>query len=251
METSIVGTERQQRWAKQILASLMASKFDLPTHIDASVVIDNRHLSPHDLAKLLHEQPYSSPFTATYPRYTKEIAIATLKTLPKKSVVIDFESTGLKKDAEIVEIGLVALEDEKNTVRTFVKPFALASYSGSKAEEINGIQATQLLDAPTLVEVWPKLQAIIEKYHVLTYNADYDIRLLRANLQTWNIQAPHLAATCIMKIATAFYERDYYLSLSEAALLADIDTSAYGYVHMALSDAIVARGIIVKMIEET
>ena len=86
----------------------MASEFDLPTQIDANVVIDNRYLSPNELAKLLQEQPYSSPFTATYPRYTKEIAIATLKTLPKKSVVIDFESSGLKKDVT-AQVGLPRL----------------------------------------------------------------------------------------------------------------------------------------------
>lgn len=250
METTILGTEGQKRWAKEILAPLLTSEFHLPTCVNARVVIDNRHLSPDELAKLLREQPYSSPFTAIYPRNTKEIAIATLKTLPKKCMVIDFESTGLEKDAEIVEIGLVDLENGKNIAWTFVKPFDLTSYSGSKAEEINGIQATQLLDAPTLVNVWPNLQDIIEEYHILTYNADYDIRLLRANLQIWNIQAPHLTATCIMKIATAFYERDFFLSLSEAALLAGIDASAYGSAHTALSDAKVARGILMRMINE-
>ena len=250
METTIIGSERQQRWAKQILGPLIASEFHLPTYVNASIVIDNRHLSPDELAKLLREQPYSSPFTAAYPRNTKDLAIATLKTLPKKCVVIDFESSGLEKDAEIVEIGLVELENEKNTARTFVKPFDLASYSGSMAEEINGIKATQLLNAPTLVTVWPNLQSIIGEYHILTYNADYDIRLLRASLQIWNIQAPHLTATCIMKIATAFYERDYFLSLSEAALLAGIDASAYGSAHTALNDAKVARHILIKMIKE-
>ncbi len=45
-------------------------------------------------------------------------------------MAIDFESSGLEKDAEIVGMGIFELENEKNTARIFVKPFDLTSRQG-------------------------------------------------------------------------------------------------------------------------
>ncbi len=238
-------------WTERILDSHLLGSSDLPDTISARVAIDNRDLPREQLlAALLQPIPFASPFTAQYPRYTRDDAVATLRSLPERCIILDFESTGIKADSEITEIGLCALHDDTNTASCLVKPKALTSYSGSKAEKISGIKAARLKSAKPLPEIWLDLQHILGSYHIITYNADYDIRLLRASLQAWGILAPMMQATCGLKIATAYFERDYYLSLESACKLANVDQAQFGKAHEALSDALATRALLKKLMNE-
>lgn len=240
-------------WTESILRDLQISSSDLPPTVSARVVIDGRNLSKTELIAALLEAPdFDSPFTSVYPRYSKQQAIDTLRQLKgRRVVIIDQESTGVKAVSEITEFAAVSLFEENNFGHTFIKPRILASYSGSKAEEISGIKASLLQSAKTLPELWPDMQRIIDAHDVvISHNADFDFRILRSSLQAWGLPAPVIRGTCSMKLITAYYERDYYVSLENACLLAGVDQASFGKAHGALADARVTKAVLVTLMNE-
>jgi DNA polymerase III epsilon subunit-like protein len=96
-------------------------------------------------------------------------------------------------------------------------------------------------DAPTLADVWPRLVAVLTEPDtgiLAAFNADFDLRVIRSAATRAGIsQIPALTGLCLMKLSTAYYERDYYLSLEEAGTLAGIARTAEETAHRALGDA--------------
>jgi DNA polymerase III epsilon subunit-like protein len=84
-------------------------------------------------------------------------------------VMLDTETTGLE-EAEIVEIAVVAPDGEV-LLNTLVRPMAPIP---PEAIAIHGVTDAMVADAPTWLEVYPQLVAIVRGNRTLAYNADFD-----------------------------------------------------------------------------
>jgi DNA polymerase-3 subunit epsilon len=89
--------------------------------------------------------------------------------------ILDTETTGLRHDAEIVQIAII---DPSGHVLldTLIKPVRPIPWD---ATHIHGITNEQVADAPSFLAIAPQLREIIGGLRVVIYNADYDERLLQ------------------------------------------------------------------------
>lgn len=94
-------------------------------------------------------------------------------------ISIDLETTGLNpKEDRIIEIGAVKVIDGKivDTFSTFVNP-------GRKLEEriveLTGIRDEDLQDAPSIEEVFPKLEEFLEDFPLLGHSILFDFSFLK------------------------------------------------------------------------
>jgi DNA polymerase III alpha subunit (gram-positive type) len=96
-------------------------------------------------------------------------------------VAIDFETTGLAayRGDKVCEVGLVAAEGERTNVllSTFVDPGVPLS---EETRELTGIQASDLVGAPSIGEVVQRLIELIGTTPLVMHNAPFDLQFLLA-----------------------------------------------------------------------
>ncbi len=93
-------------------------------------------------------------------------------------VVLDFETTGLSNNDEIVEVGCIRIRDGSvtKTFQTLVKPTFPIPY---RSTLIHGITNADVEKFPGMEQVLPKLLSFIKTDVVVAYNADFDMRFLK------------------------------------------------------------------------
>jgi hypothetical protein len=169
----LVGSPKQQQWAQKIISQLQSSGYGLPNVLSSQVVIANRDLPPEMLVAVLREAPVelSGPNFLQFPRYAREDAVTVARLLPQKTVIVDKETDGIGKNAQIVQIGLVALHEPDNCAESYVRPTTYVGYDHTKARQINGIPDSRLKHAPTIAELWEKqLRAIFNTWFFASYH---------------------------------------------------------------------------------
>ena len=90
---------------------------------------------------------------------------------------LDTETTGLLSryglgEDEIVEIAIID-SDGRPVLNTLVKPTIKSSWRD--AQRIHGISPADVANAPTLEDLLPEVQKIIEGSQIVTYNAGFDV----------------------------------------------------------------------------
>lgn len=100
-----------------------------------------------------------------------------------KFVILDTETTGLDRTAEIVEIAVID-PDGKTLLSTFVKP---ARPIPADATRIHGITDVMVEKAPNFALVVPALVEILTGTNVIVYNATYDRKLLHQSAEANNL----------------------------------------------------------------
>ncbi len=184
-----------------------------------------------------------SPFTSTYPRYNSWHAIQCLNQLDE-FVVVDTETTGIGKQAEVCEIAIVDFRSEAVLLDTLIQPKNLEGYEVSKAREVNGICQADLLFAPTLFTVWTEVLRILQSRHVTAFNSDFDLKMIRNSAHKWGIDVPPFGATCLMKLVMAYFDLDFWPSLDEAAEYFGISTASR---HRALGDVLTTIEVVKRL----
>ncbi|WP_193144194.1 exonuclease domain-containing protein [Enterobacter hormaechei] len=89
-------------------------------------------------------------------------------------VIIDTETTGLSKHAEIIEIAIINMRGEV-LLNTLVKP---TQPIPPDVTEINHITNEMVANAPAWRDVFPKVLAIISNHKWLAWNSGFDARML-------------------------------------------------------------------------
>jgi DNA polymerase-3 subunit epsilon len=250
-ERPLLGSPRQVRWARRIRTELQRRYpgVILPDVPFASFWIDHRAASIDALvAAAQADALVYSPFSARFPRYEQDEALATLALLSSGDyLVLDTETTGLGKGHEITEIAVV---DRAETVllHTRIQPISLARYAGSAAEKTTGLSAERLMDAPTLADVGPDLAPLLYSgTPVLAYNAAFDGPMIRRSARAAGLVAPPLVMLCAMKLFSAVVESDDSYKLSEACDVAGIELVD---AHTALGDALATARLVEWMIAQ-
>lgn len=116
-------------------------------------------------------------------------------------VAIDFETANKFKNSAC-SLAAVTVEDGKITKKGYslIKP----PYMNFDEEciAIHGIQPQEVLDKPTFDKLWSSIyNNHLKGKIVIAHNAKFDIGVLRATLDYYNIDWPELAYACTVKIS--------------------------------------------------
>ena len=112
-------------------------------------------------------------------------------------VAIDFETSGYEAGSACA-VGLARLENGRMTDRfsTLIRPPS----SRVLFTEIHGLTWDMLRDAPTFIEIWPRMQAVMEGARwLLAHNAGFDRRVLYACCKTAGVERPAMPFLCTLK----------------------------------------------------
>jgi DNA polymerase III epsilon subunit-like protein len=246
----LVGTPRQVAYAQDILAALRL-KYPgqpLPGVESAHWWIEHQDCTPDELWHLARTAPPDafsdrwSAFVNTEPRYGRAEAIACLRLLGEYTV-LDIESTGIGKTADVVEIGVVSSAGEV-LYESLIRPPDLAAFATSKAREANGIDPDELSSAPTLPEVWPQVLPLVTTGRLVAFNFDFDGRVLRQSAYRQGLIVPPIKGLCAMKLSAAWLELSFWPKLDEVLAAIGIERTSVEREHRAAGDALVTVRLI-------
>jgi DNA polymerase-3 subunit epsilon len=101
--------------------------------------------------------------------------------------ILDTETTGLDKQDEIVQIGIIDKHGEVvlDSLVKATKPLS------SEVTRIHGISNAMLRDAPTLDELYVTLSAKLAGTPLIAYNMDFDWRMISQSLKVYKIIPRH------------------------------------------------------------
>ncbi|WP_164113277.1 3'-5' exonuclease [Serratia marcescens] len=174
--------------------------------------------------------------------------------LYRNCLVLDTETTGLNGLAEIIEIAIIEAGG-KVLLNTLVRP---SKPIPADATAIHGITNEMVSDAPTWPEISAKVHALVAGRITVTYNAEYDMRLLMQTDAIWGVQPEFSTDTdtmpqmvCAMEEYAMFYgqrnERGGYKWQKLTAAAEQQGVIIEGTPHRALSDCLTTLGVIKAM----
>ncbi len=253
---SLVGSKAQVEWANRIYSE-HANRFGadrVPGIDEARFWIDNRDCTTAaelEVAGRLfiaeQDANWESPFTFSFPRYTREDARGAMAGLRRLAasvgvIVLDLETTGLEKTARVVEIAAVRWPSRAVVVDAVVRP-----PDGMEPAEISDITPLEFAAAPPFAEIADDVVAWATQRHLVSWNTRFDVPVLRRELAHASLAAPQLRATCAMRLASAWLDLDSFPSLEEA--LERMAIKRLGTAHRAMGDALSTCALLDAMAE--
>lgn len=152
-------------------------------------------------------------------------------------VVLDTETTGLGSTDEIIELAIIS-KYGSTMLDTLIKPTCSISEG---ARNVHHIQDSELADAPTFPDIYPRLQQILTNNLVLIYNASFDYSKIKYQCQLHNLEIPKFQTACAMNWYAQYFGswHDYYQNYTWQKLP--------GGSHRAKGDAIATYNLIHRM----
>lgn len=153
-------------------------------------------------------------------------------------ITIDFETANQNLDSAC-SIGMVIVDDDKVDIRKYLinpnQPFA---YSNTL---IHGITYEDVKDYPTFKEVWEKIKNEFTNSIVYAHNAPFDMSVLKACINRFNLELPSFKYGCTLQIARRLWKDELVnFRLSTISNFLELKHNH----HNALSDALVCVEII-------
>ena len=117
-------------------------------------------------------------------------------------VAIDFE-TANNSASSACQLAAVVVRDSQivSEHSWLIRPPRL--FFSPRNIEIHGIRPADVRDAPTMEQVWCELSSIIDGQVLVAHNARFDIGVLVASLQAFEVACPELQFTCTRMLARA------------------------------------------------
>jgi DNA polymerase-3 subunit epsilon len=148
-------------------------------------------------------------------------------------IAIDFE-TGMYARNSAVSIGLVKYHDYEmtDTYYSLIRPPQL--YIRPDFTAIHGLTVDDIKDAPNFEQIWNKdICGFLEDLPLVAHNASFDMGVLKAVLEWYNLPVPGLSYFCSCKLARYTWKGFKSYALTALADKFDILYNA----HNALDDA--------------
>jgi len=163
--------------------------------------------------------------------------------VPKKFVVIDFETANQYKDS-ICQMGIAVVENDSivATKNFLIRP----PYEHFSNTKIHGITFDDVKNSPTFEELWPEIKIFIEGQVVAAYNMRFDLSCLISTLKFYQLPVPNFAAFDILEnVRDCAEDYDSEFSYMENFKLVTVakDLGFAHDEHEALSDAVVAAQV--------
>ena len=160
-------------------------------------------------------------------------------------VSIDFETAKHSQESACA-VGLVKFKDGRSvdTFYSLIRPPDL--YIRPDFTEIHGLTADDVKDAPTFADLWDSsIKPFIGDFPLAAHNASFDMGVLRAVLEWYDLEIPGLSYFCTCSLA-----RRTWPELRSHALTSLAENFGIVYdAHNALDDAMTC-GKLVKMSAE-
>jgi DNA polymerase-3 subunit epsilon len=171
--------------------------------------------------------------------------------LASNPVYVDTETTGLGRDAEIVEIAIV--DHEGNVVMDQL--FKPQNPIPEEAIRVHHISNEMVANKPKWGIYWPTIRGIFFGKTICMYNSDYDLRLILQSNQRYGIKRERLNTFCVMKLYAQFRGewdnrrgRYRWFRLEEAGAQAGIQIPNS---HRASDDTLLTRALLHWMAGQT
>ncbi|HRD77441.1 MAG TPA: 3'-5' exonuclease, partial [Hyphomicrobiaceae bacterium] len=114
-------------------------------------------------------------------------------------LVIDCETTGFDKKSEILEIAVV----DANGTTLFERRVMPLGRIPSAASRVHGIYRKDLKGCPTWPEISEELRRVIGDRPVVSYNGEFEERLLQQTAEKWGVEPIRNRVGCVMKAYAA------------------------------------------------
>jgi DNA polymerase-3 subunit epsilon len=164
----------------------------------------------------------------------------------KSFIAIDFETANYSRESAI-SIGLVKYRDYQvvDTYYSLIRPPKL--YIRRDFTDIHGLTVNDVKDAPTFDEIWDsKIKPFIGRNPLAAHNASFDMSVLKAVLEWYDLPVPKLKYFCTCSLA-----RNFWPSLKSHALTALAKEFGIAYnAHNALDDAMTCGKLVQLAAEE-
>lgn len=140
---------------------------------------------------------------------------------PRKYVILDTETTGLGPSDEIVQIAVIDLHGNALLSQN-IRPTRKRRIA-SEASRVHGLTMKVLQDCPQFHELHRPLKKAIGRRRIITYNAEFDMRLYRQTYQLAGGFLPRGDWVCAMREYAKYvgewnqYYRDYKWQRLESA----------------------------------
>ena len=128
----------------------------------------------------------------------------------QSALLMEIDTTGLGDDAEICRIAF-ASPNGSILHDMFIKPEC--ARLTEEAKKTNGLTDDQLAIAPSLVEMWPRLQEILQGHYVISFAQDFDRNVLTCAVKKFQLLPIYLIGDDLQRQLTRYYHREYYLTL--------------------------------------
>lgn len=145
---------------------------------------------------------------------------------------IDFETANEQRSSACA-IGIVCIEDGqiKEQAYHLIKPPGL--YFNPFNIAIHGIRRADVINKPDFAELWPTIRHYFEDRIVIAHNASFDMGVLRAMLDYYEIPYPIFCYGCTLMMARRQWPERMSHRLNDVAAMLDIEFLH----HHALEDA--------------
>ena len=117
-------------------------------------------------------------------------------------IAIDFE-TANHHASSACQLAAVVVRDSQivSEHSWLIRPPRM--YFAPRNIEIHGIRAEDVRESPTMEQVWSELHALVEGGILMAHNARFDIGVLVASLNAFDVACPPLQFTCTRMLARA------------------------------------------------
>ena len=157
---------------------------------------------------------------------------------------LEVDTTNVGSDSEVVRI---ALSDGDGNIifDQLIRP-GRAQIS-LEASEHNGLTDADLEQEPMLQEIWPRIEHAVRGWYILSYNQEWDLKVLRAAAERHGLTPLTVIGECLQRRCHTYYHREYSLTLAKIAErmghpLTSWDAVARLHAQRAIVDGL-ARGI--------
>lgn len=176
----------------------------------------------------------------------KQTVLVAQKVIERRPIYLDTETTGLDKNAEIVEIAII--DDHGDTLyHSLVKP---SQPIPADATRVHHITNEMVQGSPNWFTLWPEVRGILQGRIIVIYNAEYDIRLMQQSYTRYTGQPykDRFNAFDLLKLYSEFrgewnpMRRAYkFHSLDDAGKQCSIKLPN---AHRALADTLLTRAVL-------
>jgi len=158
-------------------------------------------------------------------------------------IIIDTETTGFDfNDDKVIEIAAMKVNTEWEIVDTFEQLIDPKRDIPPESSAIHHLTARDLVDKPTMEEVYPALKEFVGNTVLVAHNAPFDSGMLPELDNNW---------LCSLRLARHLWPKQSHKMQSLRYWLGLIDIDLKGLApHRALADIIVTLEVFKKMIDQ-
>jgi len=160
-------------------------------------------------------------------------------------VALDFETANNKR-ASVCAIGLVVVKNGKIVDKMYelIKPYEMDF--NWRNIQVHGINPEDVEDKQEFNNHWDRIYNYLKKGQLIAHNASFDVSVLRAVLNEYNIPIPNIKYTCSLQISKKTWEGWGSYSLDNVARNLGFSFKH----HHALEDAEMCANVVLEAAKE-